>query len=344
MKKFSTRLIDWHDKYGRQDLPWQTGKSPYKVWISEIMLQQTQVTTVIPYFNKFLLRFPNIEKLAESELDEVMSYWSGLGYYSRARNLYKAALEITCKHKSKLPNSYNELVALPGIGKTTAGAILALGFQKKAAILDGNVKRVLTRHHKIETDLSKSSTLKKLWKLSELLLPDVRIDTYTQAIMDLGAIVCKKKSPLCEICPVNKDCLALKANLVDCLPVKRKIKTKTTKHVHWLIPYSHKGRFLLQKRLNKGLWEGLWVFIEKEKEEMLKKECKSIFQIKDPSLIQIKKVKHSFSHFNLEAIPYLVKIKEKKSIKNTVWVDSKNIESLGIPSPVKKTIKEIRVP
>lgn len=344
MKKFSTRLIDWHDKYGRQDLPWQTRKSPYKVWISEIMLQQTQVTTVIPYFNKFLLRFPNVEKLAESELDEIMSYWSGLGYYSRARNLHKTALEITCKHKSKLPNSYNELVALPGIGKTTAGAILSLGFQKKAAILDGNVKRVLTRHHKIETDLSKSSTLKKLWKLSELLLPNVRIDTYTQAIMDLGAIICKKKSPLCEICPVNKDCLALKANLVDCLPVKRKIKTKTTKRVHWLIPYNHRGRFLLQKRLNKGLWEGLWVFIEKEKEEMLKKECESIFQIKDPSLMQIKKVKHSFSHFNLEAIPYLIKIKENKSFKNTVWVDSKNIESLGIPSPVKKTIKEIRVP
>lgn len=343
VKKFNTRLIEWHDEHGRKDLPWQIKKNPYKVWISEIMLQQTQVITVIPYFNKFLERFPNIKSLAESDQEEIMSYWSGLGYYSRARNLYKASQKILCKHDAKLPNSFNELIALPGIGKTTAGAILALGFKKKAAILDGNVKRVLARHQKIESDISKSLTIKNLWEQAELLLPKKRIDTYTQSLMDLGATICKNNLPLCEICPISEDCLAFNENKVDSLPIKKLPKNKPTRYVHWLIPVSPNGKILLQKRKDEGLWGGLWAFMENEKENELKRECELKFKMNNPVLKTLHAVKHSFSHYNLKAFPYIVKIKENKKFKNTIWVDSKNIESLGMPSPVKETIKKIRI-
>ena len=179
MKEFSTRVIEWHKKEGRKNLPWQKRKSPYKVWISEVMLQQTQVVTVIPYFIKFIKRFPDVKKLSEANLDEVLGYWSGLGYYARARNIHLSAREIVFKHKGKVPNSFEELIELPGIGKSTAGAIISLGFKEKAAILDGNVQRVLTRHFKIQQATNLSKTQKTLWALAEKLLPINQFDIYS---------------------------------------------------------------------------------------------------------------------------------------------------------------------
>ena len=341
MKKFSTRLILWHETNGRKDLPWQKRSTPYKVWISEIMLQQTQVSTVIPYFKTFIKEFPNVRKLAETNLDQILSLWSGLGYYARARNIHEAAKIINTKYKGKVPNSLTELISLPGIGKSTAGAILALGYKKKAAILDGNVKRVLSRHCKIKGDLSSSATIKNLWQMSEQFLPEDQIDIYTQAIMDLGATVCTKSEPACPLCPVNQDCQALKQDLVEVLPTKSKVKAKQIKKVFWLIPQGPEGDLLLEKRNSNGLWGGLWTFIESEKKESLEKEFSSRFETVQPKFKKLNKVKHSFSHFKLEAIPYLAELKAHKKYKNTVWVNSKNVESLGLPTPVKRIIEQI---
>ena len=341
MSKFSTRLIRWHKTNGRKDLPWQKKRTPYKVWISEIMLQQTQVSTATPYFKRFIKEFPNVKKLAETNLDHVLSHWSGLGYYARARNIYEAAKIISSKHKGKVPNSLEELISLPGIGKSTAGAILALGYKKKAAILDGNVKRVLARHRKIEGELSLPSTTKNLWQISEKLLPNDQIDVYTQSIMDLGATVCTKSNPTCEHCPVNQDCLALTQGLVETLPTKSKSNPKPIKKVFWLIPQGPEGDLLLEKRNKKGLWGGLWSFIESEEKEALEDEFHSRFKTKYLNLKRLNKVKHNFSHYKLEAIPYLAELKTQKKYKNSVWVNPKNVESLGLPTPIKRTIEQI---
>ena len=341
MKKFSTRLIEWHHINGRKNLPWQKRKTPYRIWISEIMLQQTRVSTASLYFTKFIKKFPNVKKLAASNVDEILGCWSGLGYYARARNIHKAAEKIESEYGGRIPNSLDKLMNLPGIGKSTAGAILALGFKKKAAILDGNVKRVLSRHRKIDEDISLTSTSNKLWEVSINLVPDNLIDVYTQSIMDLGATICTKSNPSCNSCPVKEDCLALEEGLVKYLPLKRKSKPKDTKIVHWLIPLSPKGELLLQKRIDKGLWEGLWTFIESDKREILEQECLMRFKIENRNLHPLKTVKHSFSHYNLVAIPYVIEVKKSAIYKNTVWVNPINVESLGIPAPIKKTMQQV---
>ena len=249
MKEFSARLINWYESSGRKNLPWQKRRTPYKIWVSEIMLQQTQVVTVIPYFRKFIKELPSTKSLSEATLDQVLSLWSGLGYYARARNLLKAAKIIQSEYGGKVPDSIDQLMALPGIGRSTAGAILALGFKKRAPILDGNVKRVLARYYKIGGNLQTSSKTKELWQVSEGLLPDNQIDIYTQSIMDLGATVCTQSNPDCDDCPVNQSCLALKEGLVDSLPLKVKPKTKPIKKVLWLLPQGPSGEILLEKRV-----------------------------------------------------------------------------------------------
>jgi len=344
MEKFSTRLVLWHESYGRKNLPWQNKITPYKVWVSEIMLQQTQVVTVIPYFKRFIQEIPTVKSLAKTAPDQVLKLWSGLGYYARARNLHEAARLICSNHGGKVPNSINELIALPGIGKSTAGAILSLGYKKKAPILDGNVKRVLARYFKIEGNLQASSTTKQLWQISESLLPRDSIDIYTQSIMDLGATICTKSNPLCSSCPVNQDCLAFKEGLVEAIPLKVKRKSKLIKKVLWLLPQGPSGKILLEKRKEEGIWGGLWSFIETEKKVELELELSRNFDSNISDIKKLNKVKHNFSHFKLEATPYLVKVKKDKKIKNTVWVDFKNAESLGLPAPVKKTINQITIP
>ena len=341
MKRFSTRLVSWHKTNGRKDFPWQKNKTPYKVWVSEIMLQQTQVQTVIPYYKKFLKEFPNLKRLSEANLDQVLGIWAGLGFYTRARNLHKAAKTICLLHSGKIPDSIDKLIELPGIGRSTAGAILSLGFQKKAPILDGNVKRVLARHRKIRGDLLTSKKIKEMWKISSELLPNNQIDIYTQAIMDLGATICTKSNAKCESCPVNIDCLALKEGLVECLPTKIKKKSKITKKVLWLLPQGPSGEILLEKRETKGIWGGLWTFIETKDKKSLKLVMSNKFMMDGPEVKKMNKIKHSFSHYNLEATPYLIKLDNKKKFKNSVWVNNKNVESLGIPAPVKRTINKI---
>lgn len=344
MSSFSTRLIKWHKKSGRKNLPWQINKTPYKVWISEIMLQQTQVKTAIPYFSRFIERFPDIETLAASSDDEVLSYWSGLGYYARARNILKTSKILYNEYFSKMPESIEELEALPGIGRSTAGAIMSLGFKKKAAILDGNVKRVLARYLRVEGDIKKNSVLKELWRISEDLLPKKDYSTYTQSIMDIGATICHRKDPSCETCPVEKQCQAREFGEMHLYPNKGGIKTKPTKEVCWLLPKDRYGNIYLEKRESEGLWGGLWTFIEAKDKKELKEKYLNRFAGEDFPFEEFSIVEHHFSHYKLKASVFTTQIENKEDFKikeQSMWIGYDQVQSVGVPAPIKKIIKEI---
>jgi A/G-specific adenine glycosylase len=344
MNTFSNRVIKWHGKSGRKDLPWQIDKNPYKVWISEVMLQQTQVNTAMPYFNAFMERFPNIGILADSSIDDVLSYWSGLGYYARGRNIHKTACILKNDYSSSLPCSLIELESLPGIGRSTAGAIYSLGFNKSAPILDGNVKRVLSRHKRINGILKKTTTINKLWKISEELLPSKNHEIYTQGIMDLGATVCTRSNPNCSLCPVEQDCLARIHDEATLLPNRGPSKKKKEKEVFWLIPKDENDNVYLEKREEKGIWGGLWSFIESDGEEELNKIFKIKFRSNKSSIKKYKEIEHSFSHYDLKAKVFIVSLKGKPTTKTnteSIWTNSKELQSIGTPKPIQKLITEM---
>lgn len=256
---FAWRLIEWQGKHGRRDLPWQNTGSAYKTWLSEVMLQQTQVATVLGYFQRFTERFPTVEDLAVAESEEVMQLWQGLGYYSRARNLHACAKQVVARFNGEFPSTVPELESLPGIGRSTAGAIVSLGHGLRAPILDGNVKRVFCRHQAIFGYPEQSAVKKKLWQLAEDLLPDERAGQYNQALMDLGATVCTSRNPNCGACPVSKDCLAFKQGATGLLPTPKPRKER----VQWffialLVEDSH-GRQWMALQPDSGLWRGLWM-------------------------------------------------------------------------------------
>ena len=259
---FGERLIVWHDRHGRKTLPWQTDPAPYRVWVSEIMLQQTQVTTVIPYYERFMERFPDVESLAGAEVDEVLHHWSGLGYYARGRNLHKAARLVRDEHAGSLPEDLESLIALPGIGRSTAGAILALSGGRRFPILDGNVKRVLSRHSGIAGWPGEREVEKSLWCLAESLTPETNVAAYTQAIMDLGATLCVRSRPLCDACPVGSDCYARASGEQALFPGKRPKKERPTRHTSMVLALRPDGSVLLERRPPAGVWGGLWGFPE----------------------------------------------------------------------------------
>ena len=344
MNTFSNRVIKWHGESGRTDLPWQINKTPYKVWISEVMLQQTQVNTAMPYFNAFMKRFPNIDSLAESTMDDVLSYWSGLGYYARGRNIHKTACILKDDYSSSLPCSLIELESLPGIGRSTAGAIYSLGFNKSAPILDGNVKRVLSRHKRVDGILKKTTTVNKLWEISEELLPHKNHGTYTQGIMDLGATVCTRSNPSCSVCPVGEDCLARIHSETALLPNRGASKKKKEKEIFWLIPKDRNDNVYLEKRPEKGIWGGLWSFIECDEEEELEKIYKSKFSPNTSSIKKYKEIGHSFSHYDLKAHVFVVSLKRKLTAQTNVesiWTNAKELQSIGTPKPIQKLITEM---
>ena len=331
MNTFSNRVIKWHGESGRTDLPWQINKTPYKVWISEVMLQQTQVNTAMPYFDAFMKRFPNIDSLAESTTDDVLSYWSGLGYYARGRNIHKTACILKDDYSSSLPCSLIELESLPGIGRSTAGAIYSLGFNKSAPILDGNVKRVLSRHKRIDGILKKATTVNKLWEISEELLPHRNYGTYTQGIMDLGATVCTRSNPSCSVCPVEEDCLARIHSETALLPNRGTSKKKREKEVFWLVPIDKNNNVYLEKRPEKGIWGGLWSFIECDEKKELEKIYESKFSPNKTSIKKYKEIKHSFSHYNLKAHVFAVTHKRKLTKQTnieSIWTNAKELQSI----------------
>ena len=257
MSDFAERLLDWFDDHGRKDLPWQRGINPYRVWISEIMLQQTQVQTVIPYYERFMQSFPDLQSLADADIDAVLQHWSGLGYYARARNLHKAAGAIRDNFAGEFPTAFDDVVELPGIGQSTAGAILAIAGNQRHAILDGNVKRVLARHAAVAGWPGKTDVSKQLWALAEARTPQQRVADYTQAIMDLGATLCTRSKPNCAACPVASDCAARIADDVAAYPGRKPKKAKPLRQTTMVIAVNGAAVFL-QRRPPVGIWGGLW--------------------------------------------------------------------------------------
>jgi len=301
MKLIDSAIVAWHKEHGRHDLPWQNTQNAYRIWVSEIMLQQTQVSTVIPYYQRFMDSFPTIDALANADNDDVMHHWTGLGYYARARNLHKAAKQIVEHHNGAFPTNFDDVLALPGIGRSTAGAILAFSQQQHLPILDGNVKRVLTRFYEVEGWYGKKAVETVLWDLAQSNTPKQHVDTYTQAIMDFGATLCTRSRPSCELCPLQTDCGAFNNNRTNELPHGKPKVSKPTKQTVMLLIQNEQGETVLQKNPPSGIWGGLWCPPQID-------DVSDVGQFADLSL-QIKAVlpvlKHTFSHFHLEITPVL---------------------------------------
>ena len=338
----AVRLLPWFERHGRRQLPWQSDPTPYRVWISEVMLQQTQVETVIPYFGRFIARFPDIGSLAAASLDEVLHLWSGLGYYARARNLHRAATGIVSRPDGKLPETLPELMALPGIGRSTAAAILALAHGQRHPILDGNVKRVLARLFCIRDWPGNAETTTRLWQLAEDCTPLARVAEYTQAIMDLGATVCTRSNPGCERCPVSADCGALAADCVGELPARRTRGTRRLRHTHMVFVLRRGAEVMLRQRATQGIWGGLWAPPEFPDAAAARAWCTSTFKAAPQELRRLPALRHSFTHFDLDIEPWVLRLSRddaRVEEAGSVWYIYDAPMSVGLPTPVSKLIK-----
>ncbi len=344
---FSSLLISWQKQYGRHNLPWQKSKDPYRVWLSEIMLQQTQVATVIPYYDRFLTRFPNIETLADASIDSVMAEWSGLGYYSRARNLHQCANLIVQQYGGIFPSEPNLLEKLPGIGRSTAAAIAVFSFGKRAAILDGNVIRVFSRIFGIDEYAGNKAVKDRLWELAESLLPEKELASYTQGLMDLGATVCVRSKPSCHICPFSRYCHAFREGKTAELPTKKPVKKLSEKQVFMLV-FIKENKVLLEKRPASGIWGGLLSFPEltnftSSEVQKLPDKMRFLEKVRDYEVLE--SFTHTFTHFKLQVTPVLInfsKKKEKQTEESYIWYALENISEAPLPSPVKKLLKKIQ--
>ncbi len=364
---FSDALLEWFDKYGRKNLPWQQSKTPYSVWISEIMLQQTQVATVIPYYTTFMQRFPTVTDLANAPVDEVLHLWTGLGYYARARNMHKAAQKVRDEHHGQFPQTYDEIIALSGIGRSTAAAILSLSLNQAFAIMDGNVKRVLTRFMAIEGWPGNKKVEDLLWQEAEGLKPQPkngRYGDYTQAIMDLGATVCTRSKPKCDECPMQSHCLAYAQGKQTEFPYRKPKKQIPTKYTTMLLP-SYQGQVLMQQRPESGIWGGLWGFLEtgfKESEQVTLAEAKLLLKdnlrsvdLNNSNVIELETFKHTFSHFHLIITPLLLELEKppqssvaEPTLASTsespaqLWYDIHQPSKVGLSAPTIKILNHLK--
>lgn len=342
MNSFAQRLLQWFDQNGRKDLPWQQNKTAYRVWVSEIMLQQTQVATVIDYYQRFMTRFPTVADLAAAELDELMHYWSGLGYYSRARNLHRCAQMVCQQFQGKFPATVEALIELPGIGPSTAGAISSIAFKQRAPILDGNVKRVLCRHEAIEDWPGKSQIQKQLWHFAEQYTPNERNDDYTQAIMDLGATLCTRRQPDCERCPVASDCKAKIAGIAAQLPASKPRREKPVKRCQMILLQAPDKSILLQKKQVKGVWQDLWCPPQLEADDDAEQWIDEQFHYPSKTIERWSPFRHSFSHYHLDIEPVLVNLQNHPGTvmegKDWLWYNSREHDSVGIAAPIQKLL------
>ena len=338
---FAPRLLRWFDVHGRHDLPWQHPRSAYRVWLSEVMLQQTQVATVIPYFGRFLARFPDLVDLARASIDEVLAHWSGLGYYSRGRNLHRAAQHCVEFHGSELPRTLDELVALPGIGRSTAAAILAQAHGDRVAILDGNVKRVLARHAGIEGSTVSPAIERRLWQEAETRLPDARLADYTQALMDLGATVCTPRRPTCTMCPVHADCIAFTTDRVAQLPTPKPRKTTPERSVVMLVLIDPDGRILFERRPPAGLWGGLLGLPECADTAAARAELVQ-FDHRDTDVVVGRNYRHVFTHFKLDITPWIVEVASHPAIgeRECEWHAPSAFAELALPTAVRRVLDQ----
>lgn len=336
MRAFADRLLDWWMHSGRHDLPWQIDRTPYRVWVSEIMLQQTQVSTVIEYFNRFMMTFPSLEALARAEQDDVLALWSGLGYYARARNLLKAAKQCMDRHGGQLPSDPQTLCQLPGIGRSTAHAIVAQSHDVRAVILDGNVKRVLARHSCIEGWPGQAKVEKKLWDKADQLTPDHSAANYTQAIMDLGATVCTRHHPNCRACPVADDCQALASGRVGELPSKKPKKASQTIQLTLMIVFNSHGQVLLHRRPSHGIWGGLWCLPTHDLMEW-------------PQMTQsgpaVAPMRHLLTHriliLSFQSLTLSTNVPLDSPNTACRWFELSQTQQLGLPKPIERVLQNL---
>jgi len=341
---FSARLLAWHKRHGRHDLPWQRTRDAYRIWLAEIMLQQTQVAAVIPYYQRFLQRFPDIATLAAAPQDEVLRLWSGLGYYSRARNLQRAAQLVAQRHGGAFPRALADIEALPGVGRSTAAAIAAFAYGTRAAILDGNVKRVLARHFAVAGFPGEKRIENQLWQLAQELLPPREIGRYTQAIMDLGATLCTRAKPACDACPLAASCAALALGRARDFPTPRPAKALPTRATRMLL-LLHKGELLLEKRPNAGIWGGLWSLPEVEDGADLKRHCRRHYGCSIAAAQPLAPLAHGFTHFRLQIQPLLCPVKTLAPAARDagqIWLSLDDAHGAAIPVPVRKLIERLR--
>lgn len=343
MSEFAERVVAWHAAHGRHDLPWQRTRDPYRVWLSEVMLQQTQVATVVDYYARFLHRFPDVASLAAAPLADVMRLWAGLGYYSRARNLHACARRVVTELGGEFPRAAQALAQLPGIGRSTAAAIAALCFGERAAILDGNVKRVLARHFGIEGSPGAAAVERQLWQLAGELLPQRRaMPAYTQGLMDLGATVCTRARPRCEGCPVASTCAALRTGRVAELPAPRPRKPVPTRRVQMLVAV-HGDAVLVEQRPPAGVWGGLLALPQFDGAAALHSALRTLADGVRARRLPARR--HVFTHFTLEFTPHVVRlarIAQRAAEPGVVWLPLADIEAAALPTPIRALLRDVR--
>jgi A/G-specific adenine glycosylase len=339
---FGGRVLAWYERHGRKDLPWQQDRDAYRIWVSEIMLQQTQVQTVIPYFRRFIASFPDVVALANADVDDVLNHWSGLGYYARARNLYRAAVVIRDEHGGVFPDAFDTVAALSGIGRSTAGAILSLAFGQRHPILDGNVKRVLARHAAIDGWPGTTTVAKQLWALADERTPMQRAGDYTQAIMDLGAIICTRTKPACSSCPVGQDCVALASGDVDRYPGRKPAKAKPLRETTMLLAVMEDAVYL-ERRPASGIWGGLWSLPEADDVDAW---CADKLDTPAIETEAWDTLRHSFSHYDLDIRPVVVRVAASSSKvaddADVTWHRLDDSPPGGIAAPVTRLIETLR--
>jgi len=343
MRVFSDRVLVWFDQHGRKGLPWQVSDA-YSIWVSEIMLQQTQVQTVIPYYKKFMESFPSVVALADANIDAVLQHWSGLGYYARARNLHKAAQVIRDEFSGVFPNTQEDVARLPGIGRSTAGAILALAFEQRHPILDGNVKRVLARHEAIAGWPGKTEVANSLWAAAELNTPKQRVGDYTQAIMDLGATVCVRSKPRCDACPVNSDCSSLGSGTIDQYPGRKPKKARPIRQTTMVLAVNNDAVYL-ERRPPVGIWGGLWSLPELADGDV-GGWCQQNRIDSAGRAEPWDKLRHSFSHYDLDIQPVVVRVgatsRKVADDDDSTWHRLDESPPGGIAAPVQKLINTLK--
>ena len=341
---FASALLAWFDQHGRKDLPWQHPRTPYRVWLSEVMLQQTQVRTVIPYFERFVAALPTLQTLAETPLDRVLALWSGLGYYSRARNLHKTAQRCVEQHGGELPRDIESLSALPGIGRSTAAAILAQAHGARHAILDGNVRRVLARFHGVAGWPGATAVQRTLWQFAQAHTPAERVADYTQAIMDLGATLCVRSRPHCLRCPVSDACVAYREGTTALLPAPKPARERPTRETTMLIVRDDSGRVLLERRPPVGIWARLWSLPETDAVESASAQLRDRYSVRADSALALGAFVHSFSHYHLRVTPLVIGGTRAMRVADDPdrgWFSREEWPELGLPAPVRKLLEKV---
>ena len=342
-RRFAGRLIAWQRTHGRHDLPWQRTRDAYRIWLAEIMLQQTQVAAVIPYYARFLAAFPDVSALAAAPIDRVLEHWSGLGYYRRAHHLHAAAKTIVERHGGRFPRDAQAIAALPGIGRSTAAAIAAFAFGARGAILDGNVRRVLARHRGLAGHRGAAHIETRLWSIAEALLPEREIETYTQALMDLGATVCTRSAPRCGTCPVAGDCVALRDDRVGELPSPRPKKALPQREVRVLV-LEHAGAILLEKRPAAGIWAGLWSLPEMPVAADVARHCQARFAASVVAGEELPAIEHGFTHYRLTIRPQRIAVRtwpSRTESPGLLWLTRDDALAAALPAPIRKLLRGI---